>query len=467
MWCDVDADRFIDLQPLLEFPNPEHEKQRKLIKAGIMRWAAHLEPTVRLYRTHAAGTEAGAWFKPRTYSVPMGAAWCNFERDDALRYYSRVHGFTWLMDHQKRAAVAALRWRSGVIVAPCGAGKTQVGVALHAASKTELPTLVIVHTRDLALQWADRVERLLGIKALVATGAKGFARAMQDAGEQDESVIIATVQTLAKVDEVVCRPSVPPTKLLETYAFGLVILDEAHHAPASTFQSVLGAIQCQTVYGLTATPERSDGWTPAMYAWLGPKRYEVQARDLQAIGLTLAPRIVIVKTGCYATTGDFTEACTQLAASDERNAIIAELVETHGEFPQLVLTSRIEHAEELAKVIPNSIVVTGRSKLREKAFADIRGKVVNVLIATQLADEGLDLPGLVAVHLTMPSRAEGRVVQRVGRVMRAAPGKGRPTVYDYVDDMGLFESQARARMRAYRELGNVAWGNVDRRRAKA
>jgi len=460
MWCDVDAERFIDLQPLLEFPNPEHEKQRKLIKAGIMRWAAHLEPTVRLYRTHAAGTEAGAWFKPRTYSVPMGAAWCNVEREDALRYYSRVHGFTWLMDHQKRAAVAALRWRSGVIVAPCGAGKTQVGVALHAASKTELPTLVIVHTRDLALQWAERVERLLGIKALKPVGAAAFGKVADGAQvlakqEAQGCIVVTTVQTLTAVAD------------LHRYQFGLVILDEAHHAPASTFQSVLGAIQCQAVYGLTATPERSDGWTPAMYAWLGPKRYEVQARDLQAIGLTLAPRIVIVKTGCYATTGDFTEACTQLAASDERNAIIAELVETHGEFPQLVLTSRIEHAEELAKVIPNSIVVTGRSKLREKAFADIRGKVVNVLIATQLADEGLDLPGLVAVHLTMPSRAEGRVVQRVGRVMRAAPGKGRPTVYDYVDDMGLFESQARARMRAYRELGNVAWGNVDRRRAKA
>jgi superfamily II DNA or RNA helicase len=460
MWCDVDAERFIDLQPLLEFPNPEHEKQRKLIKAGIMRWAAHLEPTVRLYRTHAAGTEAGAWFKPRTYSVPMGAAWCNVERDDALRYYSRVHGFTWLMDHQKRAAIAALRWRSGVIVAPCGAGKTQVGVALHAASKTDLPTLVIVHTRDLALQWAERVELLLGIKALKPVGAAAFGKVAHGAQvlakqEGQGCIVVTTVQTLTAVAD------------LHQYPFGLVILDEAHHAPASTFQTVLGAIQCETVYGLTATPERSDGWTPAMYAWLGPKRYEVQARDLQAIGLTLAPRIVIVKTGCYATTGDFTEACTQLAASDERNAIIAELVETHGEFPQLVLTSRIEHAEELAKVIPNSIVVTGRSKLREKAFADIRGKVVNVLIATQLADEGLDLPGLVAVHLTMPSRAEGRVVQRVGRVMRAAPGKGRPTVYDYVDDMGLFESQARARMRAYRELGNVAWGNVDRRRAKA
>lgn len=453
MWCDVSSNRFVDLRPLLEFPNPEAEKQRKLIKAGIVRWAAHVEPTVTLWKS------AGSPYVP-AYTVPMGAAWCDEPREDAVRFYARVHGFTWLMDHQKRAAIATLRWRSGVVVAPCGAGKTQVGVALHAASKTDLPTLVIVHTRDLALQWAERVERLLGIKALKPVGAAAFGKVADGAQvlakqEGQGCVVVTTVQTLTAVAD------------LHRYPFGLVILDEAHHAPASTFQGVLGRIQCEAVYGLTATPERSDGWTPAMYAWLGPKRYEVQARDLQAIGLTLAPRIVLVKTGCYATTGDFTEACTQLAASDERNAIIAELVETHGEFPQLVLTSRIEHAEELAKVIPNSIVVTGRSKLREKAFDDIRGKVVNVLIATQLADEGLDLPGLVAVHLTMPSRAEGRVVQRVGRVMRAAPGKGRPTVYDYVDDMGLFESQARARMRAYRELGNVAWGNVDRRRAKA
>lgn len=461
MWCDVNAERFIDLQPLLEFPNPEAEKQRKLIQAGIVRWAAHLEPTVRLYRTSAVGTYAGAWFEPRTYTVPMGAAWSNEPREAATRTIERaVDYLEWLMPHQKAAVKAAARWRSGVIVAPCGAGKTQMGVALHAVCRVAAPTLVIVHTRDLALQWAERVERLLGIKALVATGAAAFAKVWAGASllarqVAEGSIVVATVQTLQKVPD------------LARCLVGLVILDEAHHAPASTFQSVLGAIQCQTVYGLTATPTRQDGWTPAMYAWLGPKRHEVYARDLQAIGLTLAPRIVIVKTGCYATTGDFTEACTQLAASDERNAIIAELVETHGEFPQLVLTSRVEHAEELAKVIPNSIVVTGRSKLREKAFADVRGKVVNVLIATQLADEGLDLPGLVAVHLTMPSRAEGRVVQRVGRVMRAAPGKGRPTVYDYVDDMGLFESQARARMKAYRELGNVAWGNVDRRRAKA
>lgn len=452
MWCDVDAERFIDLQPLLEFPNPEAEKQRKLIKAGIIRWAASLDQVVRLYQTHPVGTAAGAWFQPRTYSVPMGAAWSN-ERSGGILAYRKadIDACQWLMQHQKRGVYETLRWRSGVIVAPCGAGKTQMGVGLHEfGCGRDWPTLIIVHTRDLVSQWQARIKAITGEDVLAPTGAKAFEKTAK-AMILRRGVIAATVQTLAKVNPDDWR----------RLRFGTVILDEAHHAPASTFQTVLANVVCDAVYGLTATPERSDGWTPAMYAWLGPKRHEVYARDLQAIGLTVAPNIVLVRTGAYATTGDFTEACTQLAADANRNALIARMVAEHGEFPQLVLTSRIEHAEELAKVIPNSIVVTGRSKLREKAFDDIRGKVVNVLIATQLADEGLDLPGLVAVHLTMPSRAEGRVVQRVGRVMRAAPGKGRPTVYDYVDDMGLFESQARARMKAYRELGNVSFTRRD------
>jgi superfamily II DNA or RNA helicase len=435
MWCEVTADRFVDLQPLLEFPNPEAEKQDKLKRAGIIRWAAYVEPTVRLWRD--------TLHVRRGYDVPMGAAWSFLPREDLPTSLELVQ---WLMPHQRQAVAALTRWRSGVVVAPCGAGKTQMGVALHRYSDSNLPTLVIVHTRDLATQWRERIKRLTFDLPSVPTGFDALCAAVNASMRRDKAVIIATVQTLAKAKA-----------YLSGWQFGTVILDEAHHAPASTFQDVLGQVQCRYIYGLTATPERSDGWTPAMYAWLGPKRYEVKASDLQAIGLTVAPNIVLLRTGAYATTGDFTEACTQLANDQKRNELIARTVADHGEYPQLVLTSRVEHAEQLAKVIPNSIVVTGRSKLREKAFDDVRGKVVNVLIATQLADEGLDLPGLVAVHLTMPSRAEGRVVQRVGRVMRAAPGKGRPTVYDYIDDMGLFESQARSRMKAYRELGNVTF----------
>jgi superfamily II DNA or RNA helicase len=70
-----------------------------------------------------------------------------------------------------------------------------------------------------------------------------------------------------------------------------------------------------------------------------------------------------------------------------------------------------------------------------------------------LADEGLDVPGLCAVHLAAPSRAAGRIEQRVGRIMRPAAGKGQPVVYDYVDDDSLMLSQWRSRWKVYKSIG--------------
>ena len=446
MWQNVSHERLMRLRDRLEFPNPEAIKQDKLIKSGIIRYPVELSPVVRLWR-NVKDQRPG---EPFTFDVPMGVAWgeqLRGSQTDDRR--DRVNACPWLMQHQKEAVNEALDYKSGVIVAPCGAGKTQIGVAIHEFSHCELPTLVIVHTRDLVVQWAARFERLTGRKALVPKNSAQIAELLDfDAREADRPMMVATVQSLIRDDE------------LADYWFGTVILDEAHHAPASTFKDVLSQLRCDSVYGLTATPNRADGWTPAMYAWLGPKRYEIEAAELQQVGLTLAPKILIVETKAWANTSDFTAACTVLAEDERRNQLIVDLVSEHGSAgrgdpgPQLVLTSRIEHAETLQRMIPDSVVVTGKTKNREQAFESIRTGEKRVLIATQLADEGLDLPALVAVHLTMPSRAEGRVIQRVGRVMRAAPCKSRPIVYDYVDDMGLFESQARSRIRAYRsELG--------------
>jgi len=303
---------------------------------------------------------------------------------------------------------------------------------------TERPTLVLVHTRDLATQWDQRVRRLLGMAPVSPSGAAAFVKAATAAMINVKGMVITTVQTLAKVD---------PWDLAGM-RFGTVILDEAHHAPASTFQAVLGNIACDTVYGLTATPNRDDGWTPAMYAWLGPKRYEVQARDLQRVGLTMAPTVCEVVTPFHSWSGDFTTIVNDLTDSGDRNALIAQLVAEHGTFPQLVLTSRVEHAEALAALIPDAVAVVGRTRDRDAAFARVRAGEAKVLIATQLADEGLDLPELVAVHLVAPCRAGNRVIQRIGRVMRASSGKARPVVYDYVDNMSLLQSQWRSRRKA-------------------
>ena len=443
-WEAVNQSRFWELEPMLSFPNPAAEKQDKLKRAGIIRWAGHVEPMVHLWQRQGQGVV-----------VPMGAAWSDAKVEcDRVRQLAAIHGATWLMDHQKTAVIRASEWRSGVIVAPCGAGKTQMGVALHAFGTGAFgnvinsygsgghgrPSLVIVHTRDLAEQWQQRISRLLPEhNAWLPKGTAAWKNLKAGVRWDEKLIAIATVQMLSKLDG---------SADLRGKFFGTVILDEAHHAPASTFQAVLGRITCDTVYGLTATPNRDDGWTPAMYAWLGPKRYEVQARDLQRVGLTMAPTVCEVVTPFHSWSGDFTTIVNDLTDSGDRNALIARLVAEHGTFPQLVLTSRVEHAEALAERIPDAVAVVGRTRDRDAAFARVRAGEAKVLIATQLADEGLDLPELVAVHLVAPCRAGNRVIQRIGRVMRASSGKARPVVYDYVDNMSLLQSQWRSRRKA-------------------
>jgi len=428
-WEFVTSSRFWSLEPMLSFVNPEAEKQDKLKRAGIIKWVGHVEPMVHMYHRRGEG-----------YLVPMGAAWSSaYAEGNRADQVAAIKAAAWLMDHQRVAVINASQWRSGVIVAPCGAGKTQMGVALHHFAQTERPTLVLVHTRDLVDQWNQRVRRLLAPFAPVCpVGSDAFKEAARGQNLQRKGMVISTVQTVAKMT---------PADLA-AFQFGTVILDEAHHAPASTFQAVLANIKCDSVYGLTATPNRDDGWTPAMYAWLGPKRHEVQARDLQRVGLTVAPTVCEVVTPFHSWSGDFTTIVNDLCASEPRNALVTRLVAEHGAYPQLVLTARVEHAQALAAAIPGAVAVVGKTKDREAAFERVRNGEAKVLVATQLADEGLDLPELVAVHMVAPSRASGRVIQRIGRVMRAGSGKARPVVYDYVDAMSLLVSQWRSRRKA-------------------
>jgi superfamily II DNA or RNA helicase len=90
---------------------------------------------------------------------------------------------------------------------------------------------------------------------------------------------------------------------------------------------------------------------------------------------------------------------------------------------------------------------------RKKTLDEMRTGASSVLIATQLADEGLDIPRLSALVLAMPQRAAGKTIQRLGRIMRPAAGKRTPRLYDLVDvEIGVLQSQAASRRRAYRQV---------------
>ena len=402
-------------------PNPEWAKQERLLASGHKRWRDPKVPKeIRLHRPAPGGFLVPAGVVSERWPIQVLRDWPGH-----------------LRDYQREACDALREWDCGVLVAPCGGGKTEVGVGVLGSFVG--CRLVVVHTVDLARQWVARCT-LRGLPAVLATGSAAWVKALSL-----DSIIVTTVQTLSRAADV--------------GAWACVIVDEAHHVPASTYTALLARLKWACIYGLTATPDRADGMTAAMLAWLGPIRYTVDRGLLQSEGNTVLPAIVRVDTGAFCESSDFGDMVGELTTNQARNALIARTVRAHGSWPQMVLTSRVEHAECLAVMLSGLeaggrvAVMTGSTKGREAILDDARAGRVDVLIATQLADEGLDVPGLCAVHLAAPSRAAGRIEQRVGRIMRPAAGKGVPVVYDYVDDDSLMLSQWRSRWKVYRSIG--------------
>lgn len=419
-----------EIEAACTLDNPAYEAEFKLVKRGVKhRFDHRIEPLIYLWSYAPKGG----------YLVPFGVA----DHPVEPRAYTPP---AWLRPYQVEAVRACLPHPCGVIVAPCGAGKTQAGCGILDELRHGGRCLVLVHTQDLVEQWRARIRQVMGIEALKATGAKGWAEALADVSRE---VVITTVQTL--------------TRQGELGAWDVVILDEAHHCPARTYTELLSRLSFARVYGLTATPDREDGMGAAMLAWLGPVRYTVERSALAEAGQTMTPAVCRVDTGAWTEASEYTDMVTELATIEARNALIWKMALTHGAWPQVMLTLRVEHAEALGAMAPEGVkveVVTGKGKLRAEALARVASGESHVLIATQLADEGLDLPGLTAVHLTLPSRAVGRTEQRVGRIMRPAAGKATPVVYDYCDDDSLCLSQWRARVKVYRALGVTKWRHL-------
>lgn len=345
-----------------------------------------------------------------------------------------------LRPYQSRALAAWHRHeREGVVVAPCGAGKTMIGVA--AIASTDTRALVLVHTLDLARQWVERLDLLEGVSVGLVGGGK------VDKGTR---VVVATMQTVST------------WPWWERYDwlrdFGLVVVDEAHHTPCSTLLGILSSAPGAYRLGLTATPRRQDGLEDWLTWAIGPTVDSITPAELEALGATLRPQIRRVHTGWSPTPFDgWHELGDQLTAAEDRNEVIAQQATALiGQGRQvLVLTERVEHARVLAEQIGTARALVGDTAQGERVrtLADLRAGDLRCVVATQLADEGLDVPTLSAVVLAWPSRHVGAVQQRIGRACRPGGDQGAPVVVDLRDDYGVLRGYARARDRLYADLG--------------
>ena len=345
-----------------------------------------------------------------------------------------------LRPYQKEGVQQALEHRQGVIHAPTGSGKTVMALGIVAGLSTR--ALILVHTSVLLEQTVAKVRQFLGIEPEVIRGDRfGVGR-----------VTVAMVQTLRNKDSDGLRDS-----------FGVVILDEAHHCPAYTFQYIVQKFSARYRIGLTATPTRKDKLHPILFDVMGPIIYEVSPDALLLSGSLVRLRVVKVQTRCKVRgvkRNDYQKLIETLSRNIERNKLIAETVQKYHRHRSLVLSERIEHAHVLCDMLCKkglkAGLLTGETdpSQRQAIVSRFAEGVVEILVATTaLLGEGFDLPSLDTVFIALPHGNPAKAVQTLGRVLRPAVGKGAGTIVDFEDHgIPLLRFHFLRRMRAYREF---------------
>lgn len=355
------------------------------------------------------------------------------QRKTRTPQHIRFHGS--LRPYQEKAVNAALARDFGVLEAATGSGKTVVAAALIA--QRSQPALILIHTKELLYQWRERIRTFLEIDP----GLIG------DGHNQIQPVTVGLIHTVRKH--------------LDTLPdhFGHIIIDEAHRTPSSMFTEIIKEFDCKFMLGLSATPFRRDGLTELIHWYIGDLVYRVSENELNRHGAVLKPRIVERETSfSYRYRGNYQDLMAALTSDNDRNRQIADDVAAAVKKQKgtaLVVSDRVGHCEVLASLLEERNIkvatLTGRvpGEERHNIVNAVQSGRIQALVATiQLIGEGFDCSGLTSLFLSTPIKFSGRLTQVIGRILRPAEGK-QPTVYDYIDPVGVLKASARARQLTY------------------
>ena len=323
-----------------------------------------------------------------------------------------------LRPYQQQAVDGFWDGGSGVVVLPCGAGKTLVGAGAMAAAKAT--TLILVTNTVSARQWK---QELLERTTLTEDEIGEYSGARKEI----RPVTIATYQVLTLKR----KGAYPHLDLLDARDWGLVVYDEVHLLPAPIFR-MTADLQARRRLGLTATLVREDGREADVFSLIGPKRYDAPWKDIEAQGYIAPADCVEVRVTltdaermAYAT-AEADDRYRLASCSPVKLGVVRELVERHRGEPTLIIGQYLDQLHELSEQL-DADLITGETpvKQRQELFADFREGRSSLLVVSKVANFSVDLPeASVAIQVSGTFGSRQEEAQRLGRVLRPK-GDGR------------------------------------------
>ena len=361
---------------------------------------------------------------------------------------SRGDGEAWsLRPYQQRAVDTFLAGESGVVVLPCGAGKTIVGAA--AMARVSTTTLILVTNSVSAKQWKAELLRRTTLTEDEIGEYSGSVKEIRP-------VTIATYQVLTTRR----KGSYLHLELLDARDWGLVVYDEVHLLPAPVFR-LTASLQARRRLGLTATLVREDGREDEVFSLIGPKQFEVPWKEIERDGFIASATCHEVRVPLAGDmrraygSADGEDRYRLAATADTKVPVVRQLVAEHPESQILVIGQYIDQLEELGEAL-GAPVLTGKTpeREREQLYADFRAGDVRVLVVSKVANFSVDLPeASVAIQVSGAFGSRQEEAQRLGRILRPKAHAEAATFYTVVTADTVDERFAGHRRRFLTEQG--------------
>jgi DNA excision repair protein ERCC-3 len=352
-----------------------------------------------------------------------------------------------LREYQKLAAEGFWHGGSGVVVLPCGAGKTLVGAA--AMAHAQATTLILVTNTVAARQWRDELIKRTSLNEDEIGEYSG-------AKKEIRPVTIATYQVMTTRK----KGLYAHLDLFDSHDWGLIIYDEVHLLPAPIFRFTAD-IQSRRRLGLTATLVREDGMEGEVFSLIGPKRFDVPWKEIEAQGYIAPADCVEVRVTLtdherltYATAEQEDKYRTCATTATKKNVVIA-LAKQHEDDQVLIIGQYISQIDEIAAELAVPIIKGDtRVKEREELYGKFRSGEIKCLVVSKVANFSIDLPeASIAIQVSGTFGSRQEEAQRLGRILRPKSDGRSARFYSLVARDTIDQDFAQNRQRFLAEQG--------------